>query len=102
MAHNDQAARLLLEGDDVTAPRPVRRDGHPAAVDQYMAVAHELTGLRPAGAPVGPEDDVVEAQFQHAQKVFAGDPLLAVGLFVVVAELLLQDAVDAAGLLLFP
>src|SRR5205085_12004941 len=35
-------------------------------------------------------------------EVLAGDAVLAVGLGVEVAELLLEDAVDAAGLLLLP
>ncbi len=65
-----------------------------------MPVAHELTGLAAAGAPSGPEDHVVEAQLEVAQQVLTGDAALAGGLLVHVAELLLQDPVDPAGLLL--
>ena len=46
------------------------------------------------------EDDVVEALLEHDQQVLAGDARLARGLGVHVAELLLEHAVDAAGLLL--
>ena len=65
-------------------------------------MADELAGLRPAGAPVAPENDVVQTQLQHAQQVLAGYPLLPVGLFVIIAELLFEHPVYAAGLLLFP
>ena len=65
-----------------------------------MAVAHELAGLRAAGAPAGAEGDVVEAGLEQAQQVLTGDALLAGRLLVEVAELLLHEAVDAAGLLL--
>jgi hypothetical protein len=78
----------------------VGRDGHAPAVDQYVPVAHELAGLGPAGTPIGPEDDVVKAQLEHAQQVFTRDALLAVGLFVIITELLLEHPVYAAGLLL--
>ena len=93
-------AGLVLERDDVALAGTVAGDGHPLAVDEHVAVADQLAGLGPAGAPAGPEDDVVEAQLEHAEQVLAGDALLAVGLFVEVAELLLEHAVDAAGLLL--
>jgi hypothetical protein len=89
-----------LEGDDVALADPVARDGDPLAVDQHVAVADELAGLAAAGAPAGPEDHVVEAQLEVAQQVLAGDAGLAAGLLVEVAELLLQEPVDAAGLLL--
>src|SRR5206468_3787096 len=38
----------------------------------------------------------------HAQEVLAGDALLTGGFLVEVGELLLEQAVDAAGLLLLP
>ena len=100
VADDDHGPRLVAERDDVALADPVARDGDPPAVDVDVAVAHELAGLGAAGAPAGAEDDVVEAQLEHAQQVLAGDALLAVGLLVEVAELLLEQAVDAAGLLL--
>ena len=51
-------------------------------------------------APPGAEGDVVEAQLEHLEQVLAGDARAAVGLVVDAAELLLHEAVDAAGLLL--
>jgi hypothetical protein len=62
--------------------------------------ADELAGLGPAGTPASPVGHVVEAQLEHAQQVLAGDPRLVRGLLVEVHELLLEDAVDATGLLL--
>src|SRR6185295_314445 len=44
--------------------------------------------------------DVVEATLEHHQQVLAGDPLAAVGLGKIVAELRLEHAVDALDLLL--
>src|SRR5439155_5883972 len=40
--------------------------------------------------------------FQHTEEVLARDPLLAGGLLVEAAELLLEHPVDPAGLLLLP
>src|SRR5581483_4037685 len=77
-------------------------DGHPLAVDRHVAVADELAGLVAAGSEHRPVGDVVEARLQHTEQVLAGDPLLAGGLLVEPAELLLQHSVDAAGLLLLP
>ncbi len=65
-----------------------------------MAVADELAGLRAAGAPSGPEDHVVEPQLEEPQQVFAGHAVGVRRLVVQVAELLLEQAVDALGLLL--
>src|SRR5262245_61600293 len=45
---------------------------------------------------------VVEPELEQAQQGFAGDPLLALGPLEVAAELALQHAVDALGLLLLP
>jgi predicted transcriptional regulator len=56
-----------------------------------VAVAHELAGLGARRAPAGAVGDVVEAQLEELQQVRAGDAGAAVGLFVEVAELLLQQ-----------
>src|SRR5581483_3186108 len=47
-----------------------------------------------------PVDDVVEPRLEHAQEVLAGDPVQPVGFLVVRAELLLEQAVVPARLLL--
>src|SRR5918998_3390525 len=99
---HDHGLGLVPEGHDLSTPEVVRGDGHPLAVDRHVAVAHELAGLGPARPPPGAVDDVVEAGLEHPQQDLAGDALLAHGLGVEVAELLLHEAVDAAGLLLLP
>src|ERR1019366_1381929 len=53
-----------------------------------------------AGPPPGPEGHVVEPQLEHDQQVLTGDARSPAGLDVEVVELLLEQAVDAAGLLL--
>ncbi len=63
-------------------------------------MAHQLAGLGPAGSPTGAEHHVVGPQLEHAQQVLTRDALLAVGFLVQVVELLLEYAVDPAGLLL--
>jgi hypothetical protein len=65
-----------------------------------MAVAHELTRLRAGSRESQPVDDVVETRLEQAQEVLTGDPGSARRLRVVGAELLLEQAVVAARLLL--
>ena len=65
-----------------------------------VAVAHELTSLRTRRGETEAIDDVVEAQLEEAQKLLTRDALTTRGLRVVIAELLLQHAVDARALLL--
>ena len=91
---------LLAQRDDVALADLVAGDGDPLAVDGDVAVADELAGLGPARAPPGAEGDVVEPELEHLEQVLAGDARAAVGLGVDAAELLLHQAVDAAGLLL--
>src|SRR5579884_3423062 len=102
VADHDHLAALGAEDHHVATAQPVAGDGHPLAVHQHVPVADELAGLGPAGAPAGTEGGVVEAQLEHAQQVLAGDAGLAGRLLVEVGELLLKQAVDAAGLLLLP
>src|SRR5215472_3268425 len=97
-----QLAGLLRDLDDVALAHPVRGDIHLAPVDQDVPVAHELAGHVTALGEAGPVDHVVEAALQQLQQGLAGPAAGPGGFLVVVAELLLQDAVDAAGLLLLP
>src|ERR1700728_2078504 len=99
-ADDEHLARRFLQCDGLTLADPVARYRDALPVDQHVAVAHELAGLAAAGSPAGPGDPVGEAHLEHPQQVLAGDAGLAVRLLVEVAELLLQNAVDAAGLLL--
>src|SRR3989449_3736192 len=65
-----------------------------------MPVRHELARLLARRAEPEPVHDVVQAQLQVTQEVDAGHARLGRGLVEVVAELLLEQAVDAARLLL--
>ena len=60
----------------------------------------ELAGLVPAHRQTTPVDHVVEPQLEELQQAGTGDALGARRLLVVAAELLLENAVDATGLLL--
>ena len=62
----------------------------------------KLARLVPARREAGAEHHVVDPLLQHPQQALAGDARLARRLLVQVAELLLEDAVDAACLLLLP
>src|SRR5215207_10167474 len=93
-------ARLLRDLDDVVLADPVGRDVDLAAVHPDVAVAHELARHVAGLGEAGPVDHVVQPRLQDLEEDLTGLAGLAVGLFVVTAELLLEDAVDAAGLLL--
>src|SRR6185312_14515146 len=95
-----ELARLLADLHDVVLTHPVGRDVDLLAVDLDVAVAHELARRVPRGREAGPVNDVVQPRLEDLQQDLTGLGLLADGLLVVAAELLLQHAVDAAGLLL--
>jgi len=97
--HLDGLGRHL---DDVALPDPVGRDVHFLAVDEEVAVSHQLAGHVPALRETGPVDHVVEPGLQDLEQVLAGPATLAGGLLVVAMELALEDSVDPAGLLLLP
>src|SRR6478735_7099442 len=94
--------RPLAHLDDVVVAHAERRDVDLVTVDQDVAVAHDLAGHVAALGEAGAVDDVVQPGLEDAQQVLAGLALLAVGLVVVTAELLLQHAVDPGALLLLP
>src|SRR3954447_3420565 len=91
-----------LEGDHVVLPHLTGGDVAPAAVDRPVAVADQLARLAARRGESEAHEDVVEPALEDPQQVLAGDALLAGGLLVVVAELLLEHAVVAASLLLLP
>ncbi len=62
---------------------------------------HQLARFSTRGAKTHAVYDVVETAFQQLQQVFAGRAFQACSFLVVVAELLLQYAVDTAYFLLF-
>src|ERR1700744_1019378 len=85
---------------DVLGTHLVRGDVDTAAVDQPVAVVDQLAGLAPRGGEAEADQHVVEAGLEQPKQGFAGDALLAGGVFVVGAELFLEHLVVAAGLLL--
>src|SRR6476659_6659162 len=97
---HDHVARLRCHLDDVVLADHERRDRDPLAVHEHVAVADPLARLVATRRVAGPEHDVVQSLLEHAEQVLAGDALLAGGLGVEVAELLLEHAVDAPRLLL--
>jgi len=97
---DDHGARLGRQRDDLALADAVARDVDPLAVDLDEAVAHELAGLRTGARPAGAVHDVVEALLEQAEQVLTRGTLLTHGLFVGVAELALEDAVDVLRLLL--
>ena len=92
--------RALADLDPVAGLELVRGDVRRHAVDGEMAVVDELAGLGARGREPEAEDDVVEADLERLEERLAGDAGAALGLAEVVAELSLEDAVDAAHLLL--
>ena len=92
---------LLADFDHVVRLHQERRDIHPAAVHLDVAVANHLAGLRAGGAEAHAVNDVVQAALQHVEHVLAGDALHAAGLLEQIAELVFEQLIIAAGLLLF-
>src|SRR4029077_15148765 len=92
--------RAGLDRDHVLGAHLVGGDVDTAPVHQPVPVADQLPGLTPRGSEAEPHEDVVEAGLEQAQKVLAGDAVLARGLVVVGAELALKHLVVAARLLL--
>src|SRR5690606_6229375 len=97
-----QVALVLAHLDDVVLANPVGRDVDLAAVDQEVTVPHLLAGGVARLGEAGAVDHVVEPALQDLEQVLAGLAGPPAGLLVVAVELLLEDAVDAAGLLLLP
>src|SRR5690606_37348979 len=93
-------AGLVAHLDDVVGRHPVARDVDLLAVDGDVTVAHQLAGHVAALGQTRAVHHVVQTALEDRQQVLTCLALLAVGLFVVVAELLLEDAVDARALLL--
>src|SRR5689334_14551413 len=92
--------RVRRDGDDVVGANLVARDVHATAVHVEVAVTDELSRLRARGGEPEPVDDVVEPGLEHPQELLAGDARAPRRLLVVRAELLLEQAVVAARLLL--
>src|SRR3989304_3480313 len=89
-----------LPADDVADPPLAGRHVGLATVQDDVAVAHDLAGLRSRVGEAQAIDRVVQPHLQQAQQVLSSDARPAHRLLVVAAELLLHDAVAAARLLL--
>ena len=86
--------------DLVALAHAVRRDVDAAPVHLEVTVAHELARLVAGSHEAQPEDDVVEPALEQRHQVLALHALQVRGLVDGLAELPLEDAVDAAHLLL--
>src|SRR6185437_8609900 len=86
--------------DDVAGLDQIARDVVLVAVDHDVAVADELTGLRPAGREAEAGDHVVEPALEDRHQRVAGVARAAAGHLEVLAELPLEDAVVSLHLLL--
>src|SRR3954467_5435433 len=93
-------AGLGLDGDDVAVANLVAGNVHAPAVDRPVAMADQLARLAPRRREAEAHEHVVEAALEQQEQVLAGDTGLAGGALVVMAELLLEHAVVALGLLL--
>src|SRR3984957_7122778 len=98
--HRGELERLGRDLDDVVLANPVGRDVDPLAVHQEVTVPDQLAGHVAALGEPGPEHDVVQPALEDLQQGLAGTAGLAGRLDVVARELLLEHAVDPAGLLL--
>src|SRR5580765_6820513 len=92
--------RAGRDRDHVVRPHLVARDVHATAVHVEVPVPHELPGLRARSGEAEAVDDVVETRLEDPQQVLTGDAGTARRLLVIRAELLLEQAVVAARLLL--
>src|SRR5688500_14765689 len=93
-------AAPLLDDDGLALAGPVGGGGDLAPVDGDVAVAHQLARLGPRRGEAEAVDHVVEPALEQNEQVDAGDPLAPLRLVEVLAELLLEDPVDALDLLL--
>src|SRR6266540_5926098 len=100
IAHDLLRGRARRQRDDVVGLDLVARNVHTAAVDVEVTVANELARLSTRSCEPEPVDDVVEARLEHAQQVLTRDARALGRLRVVRAELLLEQAVVPARLLL--
>src|SRR5919204_2252193 len=102
VAHDLLGRRTRRQRDDVVRLDLVTGNVDAATVDMEVTVADELARLRTRSCEPEPVDDVVETCLQHPQQVLAGDSRAFRRLRVVRTELLLEQAVIPAGLLLLP
>src|SRR5205807_8484994 len=88
--------RARRHGDDVVRANLVARDVHAPPVHLEMAVTNELARLRARGRAAEAVDDVIKPRLEQAQQLLARDVRSAYRLLIVVAAMLLDQAVVAA------
>src|SRR5580692_3882639 len=93
-------ARLLAHGQHVTGAHLVGRYGDDLIIYKNGLVADQLAGFGAGHGESHAVHHVVQAALQQLQQVLTRGAAAARSLFVIVAELALQDAVHAAQLLL--
>src|SRR4029078_13643827 len=93
-------AALLADFDLVAGLDRVARNVDPLAVHEDVIVAHQLAPLSSRGGQAGTQHEVVQPAFEQAEHRLASSALHGRSERVVAAELLLQQTVDAARLLL--
>src|SRR5450631_116402 len=92
--------RLAANLDDIVLGHPEAGDVNLVSVDHEMAMPNQLTGHVTGGRETCAVHNVVQPGLQDAEQILAGLAGATVRLGVVTTELLLQDAIDASGLLL--
>src|SRR2546423_2576656 len=93
-------AGARMHGDHVVVPQLIAGDVHAAAIDGPVSVEDQLARLPARSSEPKAHEHVVEPALEHPQEVLARDAALPRSLVVVDAELLLEHAVVALGLLL--
>src|SRR5262249_5322904 len=93
---------LLANLDPVARAKDDARDVEALAVHQHVAVAHELPRLGAREGEAEAVNDAVEPRLEQAEHLLARPALPARRIEVILLELALDDAVDAADLLLLP
>lgn len=91
---------VLVQGDNVANLNSVRGDINSLAVHTEMTVRNQLTSLTSGASHAHSENNVVKSGLKELEEVLTGDTLFLGSEFVVVIELLLEDAVDELELLL--
>ena len=97
---DDLERAVTFEGDDVADRAEVGGDVDLLAVDEHVAVVHELTGTSAGAGEAHAEDEVVEAALQDAEEGEAGDGRVFLREDEEAAELALIEAIEGAKLLL--
>src|SRR5262245_4035987 len=99
----DESDFLALRAhlDLVVVADAVARNVHALTVHENVIVAHELPPLGARDGKAHPVDDVVEPALEEAEHLFARAAAHVARARVVPAELIFEQAVDAARLLLF-